>query len=410
MHNHFKTDRFPGAPRILFIGDVHGSHAISWINLLKGQKLNIRGFGTMNGHPPDSFEIPVYSPRPRLKSSPWHRPLMTDNWHVFNLLKTWNDIHENVLIRRALIKVVRTWKPDIVHTLGVFPASEFYHACLKDVPVAERPAWVVQARGGPDIEINRVLETQSRVLTRILSTCDHFIADTDDNYDAAIELGLAPKKRASMGRVPGTGGIDIDGLAAKNLTPASKRERLVLWPKAYEHVQSKGLVVLESLRLCWDKIQPCRFVLTAANDDIIPWIEALPPHIRAAIEFHDRLPREQLIDMMAQARIVLAPSVMDGLPNTMFESMAIGAVPILSPIPTIRRYVRDPEHAFFARNLYPHEIADALVRALDEKTDLDGMAERNLKLVREIADVKTFQPRIIAFYADIIAGRSGYRA
>ena len=43
---------------------------------------------------------------------------------------------------------------------------------------------------------------------------------------------------------------------------------------------------------------------------------------------------------MTRARVMLAPSLVDGTPNSMFEAMASGALPIVSPLETIRDEVK----------------------------------------------------------------------
>jgi len=401
MSNPFKSDPYPGGLRILFVGDVHGSHAQSWIGLLAGSGFNLRAFGSANGVTPQGFKVHTYSPLPQTPPTEWHRPLMTNSWPASSVLRNFNDILGGAMMRRALRRVIASWRPHIVHTLGVFPASEFYASSIVDGRQGS-PFWVVQARGGPDIEVNRMVPGRRETLQRIFQRCDSLIADTDENLAAAVELGLDPSKRSPIGRVPGTGGIDVESIAAMNVTPPSARERLVLVPKAYEHLQSKMLPVLEAIRLCFDRIAPCRFVFTAVNDEVSHWVKMLPPAISQSLAVHERIPRAELFQMMAQAKIVLAPSLMDGIPNTMMEAMAIGAVPVVSPLPTIVPHVADPDNVFFARNLYPEEIADALVRALDPATPLDVMARRNLEIVRRIGDTHIFADRIRAFYREAL--------
>lgn len=401
MRDPFKYDAYPGAGRILFVGDVHGSHARSWLEIVDAVGLNVRCFGSANGVVPTDMRFPTHSPLPQHPRTRWSRTFLTNNWRCSALLRTWDDLHGQSLTRRAFQRVLRNWEPDIVHTFGVFPASSFY---LKESAglTTRRPFWVVQARGGPDIEVNRHLQGPRVELTRILKACDAFIADTDENLAAAVELGLDPAKRSSIGRVPGTGGVDVDAIGALNTVPPSKRQRLMLVPKAYEHVQSKVLPILEALQLCWERIAPCRVVLTAVNDEVLPWISALPRSMQDHVEVHQRLPRQAILELMARARVNLAPSLLDGIPNTLLETMAAGSIPIVSPLATITPYVSDPANVFFARNLFPAEIADAVVRAFDDAAKLDEMADRNLALVRRIGDRRMFAGRIGAFYKNAI--------
>ena len=89
---------------------------------------------------------------------------------------------------------------------------------------------------------------------------------------------------------------------------------------------------------------------------------------------------------------MLAPSLTDGIPNTLYEAMAAGAFPIVSPLDTIQPIVKNERNVLFARNLYPQEIAEALCRAMHDDELVDHAAERNLKLVRKIADRSQFDP------------------
>ena len=108
---------------------------------------------------------------------------------------------------------------------------------------------------------------------------------------------------------------------------------------------------------------------------------------------------------MGRARVMLAPSLVDGTPNSMFEAMATGAFPILSPLDTIRPLVRDGCNVLFARNLYPDEIGEALVRAMTDDVLVDIAAERNLALVRELADRHAIRPRVVGLYESLAAAR-----
>ena len=95
---------------------------------------------------------------------------------------------------------------------------------------------------------------------------------------------------------------------------------------------------------------------------------------------------------------MLAPTLIDGIPNSLYEAMACGAFPILSPIETILSAVKNEENVLFARNLYPHEIADALARAMTDDALVDAAAQKNLDLVRRVASRELIRPRVIEFY------------
>ena len=104
---------------------------------------------------------------------------------------------------------------------------------------------------------------------------------------------------------------------------------------------------------------------------------------------------------MASSRVVLAPSVIDGVPNTLFEAMSTGAFPVFSPLETFRDLVKDGENILFANNLYPLEIAAALTRAMTDDDLVDAAMEENLDLVRRLATRSTISKKVVDFYRSL---------
>ena len=133
------------------------------------------------------------------------------------------------------------------------------------------------------------------------------------------------------------------------------------------------------------------------------WFQTLPEELRARCRLHGRVSREEALELMTRARVVLAPSLSDGVPNSMYEAMAAGALPLVSPLDTIRPLVEEGRNVLFARNLYPGEIADALARALTDDALVDSAAEENLALVRRVADRAEIRTRVVAFYESLAA-------
>ena len=189
------------------------------------------------------------------------------------------------------------------------------------------------------------------------------------------------------------------GLRGLWTLPPSRRERVIVWPKAYECVWSKAQPVLEALQLAWDRIRPCTLHLLAMNADVYPWFKALPEEIRAQCRFsRQRVPRAEVFQLLSKARVLLAPSLVDGIPNSLYEAMACGALPIVSPLVTIKTAVEAERNVLFARNLYPQEIAEALVRAMSDDALADAAVERNLELVARLADRARIGPAVADYY------------
>jgi glycosyltransferase involved in cell wall biosynthesis len=379
------------------------------MGLLDDAELNVRLFALPSGLPPHEWHVRTYvtANKPDRLDPRWRRRLLPRSRTgqrvrkaiTLGLLGSFIEQQE-----RWLASIINRWKPHVIHTFGLDPTGDFYLRVLQGRRLRWRAKWVAQIRGGPDLALRRLFPEHASRIRSILGEADQVVADNPLNLEYACALGMSDEKVQGLGVVSGVGGIDVDRLADAWPGPPSTRQRLILIPKAYEGMQNKTLPILEALRLAWDWIQPCEVHLLATIAETETWFQTLPQGIRDACRTSRRVPRHEVLDRMLQARVMLAPSLIDGTPNVMFEAMAAGAFPILSPLETITPLMENEQNVLFARNLYPSEIAEALVRAMGDDALVDRAAERNLELVRRIADRKTIKPRVVAFYQQLAEG------
>lgn len=440
----FDEDPYPGRPRILFVGFPESSHTHAWIDLLEGGGFNVRLFSLPSAEPPadwpvktyltctgahrfdDSNRCTVFPPPDSLVRgfvSIARTALQRDILHSHSWLRRSLEIGTrfaerversgHATIEDALAAVIKEWRPDVIHTLGFDSASYLYLRTRKQFGLERIGRWIAQARGGPDLALQRYSPVHRPLIEEVFAVCDHFVADNEPNYAYALSAGLAEAKirQPGMGVVSGAGGMDVDALRAMWILPPSKRERIIVWPKAYELYTSKAMPVFEAILKVWDCIQPCRIeMLWMVQSDIQIWYEKLfPPHIKECCPTFGRLSREETLERIAAARVMIAPSLSDGIPNTMMEAMALGAAPMVSPLDTIVPVVKNEENVLFARNLYPDEIADALVRLMSDDNLVDKMAENNLVRIREIADRKRIKERALFYYEEVARQARGRR-
>ncbi len=410
MKSSFHTDEYPGRPRILFVGLPDSSHTHSWIGLLDGAPFNARLFAMPSVAPPDGWPVPTYvtyyhsdvaNSATRLRLLPRGRAARFA-WRHYNRLRGVPDVTEAAA--RWLAEVIREWQPHVVHTMGL-EQSDFYFRARRKYGLEGGGKWVLQTLGGADLvpgacHLNQQLGGR---VGEVLRACDQLVGDNAVGFDHARAMGVGEEKLSDIGTVPGTGGVEVETLAAKWDGPPSRR-RVILWPKAYECPWSKALPVFEALKLCWGRLPPCEIHLLAMMPETWMWFRTLPAEIRASCRATERIPRADVLELMTRARVMLAPSLVDGVPNTLLEAMAAGAFPVVSPLETILPLVAEGENVLFARNLYPEEIAGALVRAMTDDALVDDAAARNLALVRRVANRAEIRERVLGFYERLAAG------
>jgi hypothetical protein len=384
--------RSPVRPRVLFIALAQSTHTHAWISLLDPAEFDVRLHGVHGTMAPEGVVVRMTRPPSRL-SRLQHR-----------VARRIVGARIADLEMQALAREIHEWQPQVIHSLGLEPASYVLLETRRRFGANANGTWVVTARGGPELALHRLIPREAARIREVLERCDRLIADNALNYQYAIELGLLPQKAACLGPVPGIGGVDVEALRALRSVPAAK-SRLIVMPKAYDCPASKVLPVFEALKLCWDRIQPCEIHFTAATAEAEMWFAALPERIRKGCRLHERISRDELLRLMGRSRLMLAPSLTDGVPNVLYEAMASGCAPVLSPIETLESLVAEGVHALFARNLYPHEIADALVHGMSDDNLVSAIVARNAGLVERLADRRRIRNQVVDFYRACASGR-----
>jgi len=433
MDANFETDPYPGRPKILFVGPGGSTHTHAWIDLLAASTFNVRLFALPEaGIPPDTWPTRTYlpqgshllplglSPSIRITLNPLPEAVQRQRKRLaFRLYRIATKALNRVGMmasfpvadydqpartpvasqQKWLQHIINEWQPDVIHILGLEPAGDFFYQTYKQFPF-RKTCWVLQLRGGSDLVFNRLVPESIAKVQPILQSCDQILTDNKQNIRYLYEMNVRDGQLSSLIPVPGTGGVNVGYLSSIRTSKAS-RSREIIFPKGYELPWSTCLPVFEALQLCWNEIAPCRIHILNVTPEIQTWFYTLPLRIRENCVLYDRIPREDFFALLANARVLLIPSLVDGVPNSLYEAMALGVLPIVSPLETICSVVRNEENVLFARNLYPQEIASALTLALTNDALVDRVAENNLGLVRKVADRTVIRKRVLEFYENL---------
>ena len=256
--------------------------------------------------------------------------------------------------------------------------------------------WIQQTRGGSDLTYNRFDPVYKDTILNIIAQCDSVICDNVINLKYLEEMGVKKNKFAPVCPIPGTGGMDLTNQSPPNIQKHIQ-SRDIVWPKAYLCPYSVSLPVLEAIQLAWDRIQPCTIHMLAADKGTRLWYFSLPGNIRNHCHIYERIPWKEVQKLMENSRVMLAPSLIDGIPNVLYEAMAAGALPIVSPLETIKSRISD-ENALFVDNMDSKEIAETLVRAMKDDDLFTSITSNNYEFVKENCDRNQIQEKLINYY------------
>jgi glycosyltransferase involved in cell wall biosynthesis len=296
-----------------------------------------------------------------------------------------------------LRQIMKTWKPCIVHSLSIDKAGKLTRRAIEGIPVEQRPRWVVSSYGN-DGYVDLFDIDESENIKSILSQCDGFMADCEWIRQLAVSAGLDAAKLALNRAAPGPGGLDLEMFA--RLRQAAYPRHSILVPKAFEREHAnRTLVILEAFRILGDEfLKDCDIHFNMCSKNVKAYLRQMPDWLQQRVQCHAMLPQDELFKQMAQARVVIAPSIMDGTPNVMLEAMAAGALPIMSPIDSIQDWITDGENGLLAHALYPDQVAAALRRALLDDDLFERAQGLNWEMVSRRADRQKVRQEVLEYY------------
>lgn len=376
-------------PRILFVGEAISSHAQNWIELLRGSDFDVLVL-TFPPGPGAGFAWPVVNPVPLAGNR--LRRMVQARW------RSYRHVTNDDIMYAELCRLVREWRPHIIHSFGLYPSAQLVSRYRRDHP--GKPTWVMQLRGGSDLELTRFDRDAMAKAVSIIAQADHIVSDNIRNFQYLKAENVDPAKFSSISPVSGAGGVDLNALA-RNRRPLAQR-RTILWPKAYNTPYCQAFPVIEALKIAWPHLPPCTVkLLWTVQPEVRDWLATLPAEIRGSLDIHGRISHDEALACFADARAMLAVSLVDGVPNVLYEAMASGVIPIVSPIDTIADVVREGENVLFARNLYPDEIAASLIRAMTDDSLGEAIIANNFIAVDRLASRDRIRAKLIDFYRGI---------
>ncbi len=115
----------------------------------------------------------------------------------------------------------------------------------------------------------------------------------------------------------------------------------------------------------------------------------------------ENLPHSRLYPLIAGARLVVLPSLIDNMPNACLEAMGLGKVVIGTYGTSIEEMITDGVNGFLVRPDDPHALADKMIAAWTDER-LDVMSSAAKAQVLEFAPEKTI-PTLLSYYSEVLS-------
>lgn len=305
-----------------------------------------------------------------------------------------------------LAALVRRLRPDIVHV-------HYARGLAWGLLLARRHPCVVTPWGSDVLEEQGAFkERYSRTLTGGVLRLADLVTVHSEYMESRVRPLLAPGAR--LVRVGW--GVDLRlfrrGLSVQSLRwrwNIGENRRVIFSPRLAQRLYNHDRIIRALPAIC-EKIPQVLLVVTEqhADPEYVAELRRLASDLRVAdrARFVGAIPYSDMPRWLnlAQAVVMLPPS--DGMPNTLLEAMACGAVPVLSRLPQYAELIKHGVNGFLV-DLEQGDLAGALIGLLSNDAVREDIAQRNRRIVMGIGDQDKEMARMQELYRELAATAGG---
>lgn len=380
--------------KLLYLGDPAAIHVQRWLRYMvqAGHQVHLVPY-------PDAFAAVPSGALAGVRIHGGHGSALRRRLHSWRGFYSKYLIIENILRTRRLLRQERF---DLVHAhyisaCGWIGAMTGFHPLVLT-------AW------GSDINVDPGRSPFYRILTRqALRRADLITANSNDLKKKITEFGIATAKIHVI-----QGGLELEkfpfqrGNAALRRQLGLKDENVVLSTRMLGKVYNLDIIV-RAIPLVKKTVPQVRFVFlyrgTAAQEqDLKRLIQELG--VADSVLLLGAVENQRIAEYYHLADIFVSVTSSEGMPGSLTEAMACGAVPVVSDLPVFRDWITPGQNAMIVPVRDENATAQAIIHLLQNPELCQQIAQRNRQLVTERADHRRWMQQVENMYFDLVrAGR-----
>lgn len=378
--------------KILMVS-IPNHHFFQWVNQLKDSGYEVFWFDISDGGPLVAKISWVRQIKGwKLK---WDFPLRNRIKAIVPTIYSYFQKHNEFDLASVFEQKLNEIQPDVVHC---------FEMNLSGLPILNvmnryKKISFVYSSWGSDMFYFKEHGIQKAQIALFLDRVDYLITDCKRDYNIAVQNGFQNK---FIGVYPGNGGVTF---ATEFIQTVTKRNIILV--KGYESFGCKASKIIEALQLVpLTLLQNFEIVIYSADAVIIEKIKknAFFDHLK--IKIYSRaifIANEDLLKLMGETSIHISNNISDGMPNTLLESMGMGAFPIQSnPGNASEEVISDGINGFLIADPLDSEAIAILIERAINNQELRASAQAfNVNFIQEKYKRARLKNEIVQIYEDI---------
>ena len=228
-----------------------------------------------------------------------------------------------------------------------------------------------------------------------LKVADALHADCQRDIRLGRKWGFSTEKLTLV--IPGSGGIRSELFFPDAVAPETP---LVVNPRGFRAYVCNA-AFFQAIPLVLKQKPQARFSCPGMTGErqVLEWIENLG--IGQAVELKESCSQAELAALFRSAQVVVSPTIHDGTPNSLLEAMACGCFPVAGDLDSIREWITPGINGLLVNATDPQDLANAILRGLNEPALRKQAAETNAAIIAERAEYSGSMARAAEFYRRI---------
>lgn len=316
-------------------------------------------------------------------------------------LKKWDDFYKKYLIVKNIFlcqRILKQYSIDIVH-------AHYISACGWIGSILNFHPFILTAHGS-DVNVDPHRSIIYRYLAkRAIRTADLITANSYNLIQKLITLGADPEKTHHI-----QGGLEIEQFPFRGENDklrnvlGLKDELVVLSTRSLSKVYNIDILV-SAIPLVKREIPNVKFVfIYRATSEQESNLKKLIEQARAteSVILLGAVDNFQIADYYRLADIFISITSSEGMPVSLTEAMACGAVPVVSDLPVFRDWIQPRTNGLIVPVRSVEATADAIVTLLKQPELREKISQANRNLVVEKLDYRKWMSQVENMYYTLI--------
>ncbi len=291
-------------------------------------------------------------------------------------------------------KVIKQIKPDAVHSFAL------YVSCTPILKVMENHKHIpwIYSSWGSDLFYFQNEPNFLRDIKSVLPRVNYMFSDCQRDYYIAKEYGF---QGDFLGVFPGGGGFHLNELNPY-LIPFEDRDIVLI--KGFQGRSGRVIEVLKAIKEVVFALTNYRIFVFGADSSVFQFAEEIKLSEEQNVTIKGRLPHEEVLRLMGKSILYIGNSNSDGLPNTLLESICMGAFPIQSnPGGVTEEIIENNKNGLLINDCMDvSEIKNQILTALRNPAMVRTGIQYNLKAIKPTLEFDLIKSQVLAKYNAIL--------